>query len=186
MPARTRPRPTVRAHRPHTPTGAGPRHGGRPAEGTGRVTLARTGGGAGEGWGAYVLAYTSRLLPDGTRAALIAATTPGDPALDPAWGLRLAPTRWSNPGSARRPVWEYAAAATPPQAKSESADRYTQRLAVYLLAAALAPRLIPTRASIDLPAAAWEAAIDRTVHLDAPHAGHTRVSIGRLITVKEH
>ncbi|MGK5450016.1 hypothetical protein [Streptomyces radiopugnans] len=72
-----------------------------------------------------------------------------------------------------------------PQGKSESEPRYTQRLAVYLLATALAPRLIPTRASVDLPAA-WEAAIDRTVHLDAPHAGHTRISIGRLITVKEH
>ncbi|MGK5450514.1 hypothetical protein [Streptomyces radiopugnans] len=145
------------------------------------MTLARTGGGAGPDRGAYALAYTSRLLPDGTRAALIAATTPEDPALDPAWGLRLAPTRWSDPGSARRPVWEDAAAATPPQAKSESADRYAQRLA-----AALAPRLIPTRASVDLPAATWQAAIDRTVHLDAPHAGHTRIHLGRLITVKEH
>ncbi|WP_031511545.1 hypothetical protein, partial [Streptomyces megasporus] len=161
----SRARPTARAHRPRTTT-AGPRHGGRPAAGTGRVTLARTGGGAGEDWGAYVLAYTSTLLPDSTRAALVAATTPDDPALDPAWGLRLAPTRWSAAGSARRPVWEYAAAATPPKGATEPVARWEQRLAVYLLIAALAPRLIPTRASVDLPAATWQAAVDRTVHLD--------------------
>jgi hypothetical protein len=144
------------------------------------VTLARTGGGAGPDWGAYVLAYTSTLQPDGTRAALVAAAVPDDPMLDPAWGLRLAPTCWSAPSSARRPVWEYAAAAAPPKGATESAGRWEQRLAVYLLTAALAPRLIPTRASVDLPTAAWEAAIDRTVHLDTPHAGHTRIQIGRL------
>ncbi|MFP8945218.1 hypothetical protein ACLIYM_27795 [Streptomyces fenghuangensis] len=115
MPARTRSQAgSARAHRPRT--AAGPRHGGRATAGTGRVTLARTGGGAGPDWGAYVLAYTSTLLPDGTRAALVAATVPDDPALDLAWGLRLAPTRWSTASSARRPVWEYAAAATHPKA----------------------------------------------------------------------
>ncbi|MEE1943278.1 hypothetical protein V1L54_28390 [Streptomyces sp. TRM 70361] len=172
----------ARAHRPGAPAGArtpGPGDG-RPAAGIGRITLARTGGGAGPDWGAYVLAYTSTLLPDGSRAALVAATTPDDPALDPAWGLRLAPTRWSDPGNARRPVWEYAAAAAPPKSATEPVGRWEQRLAVYLLTAALTPRLIPTRATVDLPTADWKATIDRTVHLDVPHAGHTRVSIGRL------
>ncbi|WP_037733421.1 hypothetical protein, partial [Streptomyces megasporus] len=63
-------------------------------------------------------------------------------------------------------MWEYAAAATPPKGTTEPVARWEQRLAVYLLAAALAPRLIPTRASVDLPAATWQAAVDRTVHLD--------------------
>ncbi|MDG9703842.1 hypothetical protein [Streptomyces sp. DH37] len=48
----------------------------------------------------------------------------------PGLGLRLAPTRWSDPGSARRPVWEYVAAATPPKGATEPVGRWEQRLTV--------------------------------------------------------
>lgn len=156
-----------------------------PLTGSGRVTLARTGGGAAPGWGAYILLYTTQPMPGGGRAAIIATTAPDHPDLNPAWGLHRPATRHSEPGTATRPLWEYAAAATPPQGRSESAAGYDCRLALYLLTTPLAPRLIPRPAAVDLPAAAWAVDLYRTIHLPpgALHAGHTAVCIGRLLTL---
>ncbi|MEV6133184.1 hypothetical protein AB0M05_41400 [Streptomyces violaceusniger] len=154
-----------------------------PILGTGRVTLARTGGGAGPGWGAYILLYTSQPQPDGGRAAIIATTAPDHPDLNPAWGLHRPATRYADPDTATRPLWDYAAAANTPQGR-EAADRYELRLALYLLGTALAPRLVPRPTAVDLPAAAWEIAPYRTIHLPpGANAGHTAVRIGRLVTL---
>ncbi|MGW3563578.1 hypothetical protein ACWDSL_06695 [Streptomyces sp. NPDC000941] len=177
-------RTTGRRRAPGTTSAAGRAAVQEPLTGSGRVTLARTGGGATLGWGAYILLYTTQPLPGGGRAAIIATTAPDHPDLNPEWGLHQPATRYSEPGTATRPLWEYAAAATPPQG-NESADRYDCRLALYLLTTALEPRLILRPAAVDLPAAAWAIGPYRTIHLppsDA-HAGHTAVRIGRLLTL---
>lgn len=156
-----------------------------PLVGTGRATITRTGGGAGSGWGAYILLYTTQPLPGGGLAAIIATTAPDHPDLDPAWGLHRPATRYADPGTATRPLWDYAAAATPPQGRSEPTARYELSLALYLLSTALSPRLVPHPATVDLPAAAWEIVPYRSIHLPpgTAHAGHTAVRIGRLVTL---
>ncbi|MEU4901893.1 hypothetical protein AB0B12_37990 [Streptomyces sp. NPDC044780] len=152
--------------------------------GTGRVTIARTSGGAGPDWGAYILLYTTQLEPDGGRAAVIATTAPDHPDLNPDWQLHRPATRYADPGTATRPLWDYAAAATPPQGR-EPAARYELSLALYLLDTALSPRLVPHPAAVDLPTARWEIVPYRTIPLPpgAAHAGHTAVRIGRLATL---
>ena len=77
--------------------------------GAGPVTLVRHGGGAGPDWGAYVLLVTTMRLPDGGTEAVIAATAPDQ--VHPGFGLHL-PRPYGPTGSARKPLWEYAAAAT--------------------------------------------------------------------------
>lgn len=149
--------------------------------GTGRVTLARTGGGAGPDWGAYILLYTTQPQPDGGRAAIIA---PDHPDLNPAWGLHQPANLHADPGTATRPLWDYAAAANTPQGR-EPSPRYELRLALYLLDSALGPRLVPHPTAIDLPEAGWEIVPYRPIPLPpgAAHAGHTAVRIGRLVTL---
>ncbi|MFI9588256.1 hypothetical protein ACIHCQ_42225 [Streptomyces sp. NPDC052236] len=161
------------------------RHAGRELlTGTGRVTLARTGGAA-PGWGAYALLYTTRLL-DGRLEAVIAATRPAD--TDPAWDLHH-PRPYGPKHDETRPLRNWAAATNPPQAKTENAAAYNERLALFLLRVGFAARLVPPPAGVDLPLAQWEVQVEGAITLTPVKGGthgfasHSVVRIGRLITV---
>lgn len=151
--------------------------------GTGRVTLTRTGGVA-PGWRAYVLLYTTLTTDAGQLHAVIAATRPAD--TDPGWGLQT-PRPYGPEGEEDRRLGQWAAAATSPQAKGESAAAYTERLATYLLRVGHSARIAGGPTTVDLPVAQWEIDTDTTVHLTPTkgrrdgYGGHDAVRIGRLL-----
>jgi hypothetical protein len=153
--------------------------------GAGQVTLVRHGGGAGPDWGAYVLLLTTVPLPGGGTEAVIAAAPPDQ--VDPAYGLHL-PRPYGPTGSARWPLWEYAAAATG-TAGAKDTGAQAQALAVYLLRIATSARISGAPATVALPWALWEIRTEQHLQL-APVQGRSHgwggfasVRIGRLLTV---
>ncbi|MEY9961349.1 hypothetical protein [Streptacidiphilus sp. MAP5-52] len=153
--------------------------------GAGPVTLARHGGGAGPDWGAYVLLVTVVQLSGGGTEAVIAAAPPDQ--VDPAFGLHL-PRPYGPTGCARRPLWEYAAAATGTAGAKETGAT-AQALAEYLLRIATSARISGGPATLALPWAAWQIRTEQHLQLSPIQGrshgwgGFASVRIGRLITV---
>jgi hypothetical protein len=153
--------------------------------GAGQVTLVRHGGGAGPDWGAYALLVTTVQLADGGTEAVIAAAPPEQ--VDPVYGLHL-PTRYGPAGSARWPLWEYAAAATGTAGAKETGAT-AQALAEYLLRIATSARISAGANSVDLPWALWQIRTEQHLELAlVPGRSHgwggfVSLRIGRLLTV---
>jgi len=154
--------------------------------GAGPVTLVRHGGGAGPDWGAYVLLVTTVRLPVGGTEAVIAAAPPEQ--LDPGFGLHL-PRPYGPTGSARKPLWEYAAAATA-TTSSKASVAQAQALAEYLLRIATSARISGGPTTVALPWALWEIRTEQHLQLalvpGRVHGwgGFASVRIGRLLTVQ--
>ncbi|WP_042404736.1 hypothetical protein [Streptacidiphilus carbonis] len=155
--------------------------------GAGPVTLVRHGGGAGPDWGAYILLVTVVPLADGSTEAVIAAAPPDQ--VDPAFGLHVA-RPYGPTGNARRPLWEYAAAATGTAGAKETGAS-AQALAQYLLRIATSARISASPATVALPWAAWQIRTEQHLQLtpipgrspDHGWGGFASVRVGRLITV---
>jgi len=154
--------------------------------GAGQVTLVRHGGGAGPDWGAYVLLVTTVRLPGGGTEAVIAATAPDQ--VHPGFGLHL-PRPYGPTGNARKPLWEYAAAATGAASRTENGPG-AQALAEYLLRIATSARISGGPTTLALAWARWEIRTEQHLQL-APVPGRAHgwggfatVRIGRLLTVQ--
>lgn len=152
--------------------------------GTGRATVARIGCGL-PGWGDYALLYATALDADGRLTATVAATDPA--LLAPDLGLHQ-PLPHAPTHGERRPLLQYAAAASAPQG-SEPAAAYQRRLATQVLRTGHAARVAGAFAYChDLPAAVWDVEdVQETVLSTEKHgagyAGHHLVRIGRLLSV---
>jgi hypothetical protein len=153
--------------------------------GAGQVTLVRHGGGAGPDWGAYALLVTTVQLADGGTEAVIAAAPPEQ--VDPVYGLHL-PRPYGPTGSARRPLWEYAAAATG-TAGAKDTGAQAQALALYLLRISTSARISGAPTTVALPWALWQIRTEQHLQL-APVQGRSHgwggfasLRVGRLLTV---
>lgn len=133
-----------------------------------------------------MLLVTTVRLPGGGVEAVIASAPPEE--VDPGFGLHL-PRPYGPTGSARKPLWEYAAAATGTAGRAENGPG-AQALAEYLLRIATSARISGGPNTIALPWARWEIRTEQHLQL-APVPGRAHgwggfatARIGRLLTVQ--